>query len=168
MVPYFWGTSIDDTHSNIEKYPSSYSQETKDIAQSRASNVSGHPVSMHSHSIFSAEIPYMSMHITVRKWVVPCSPVRINKQSHLHHQRRFSPASYPAQGGMWQKAHKWVPSSLVSGALSYSKWIAIFKNFLTVQLIFPNNFIWWPLLPLKLLSKVSILMSHCSSESSSE
>ena len=132
MFSYLWGAAIDDIHSNIETYPFSYSQGAEDIAQGRASNASGHPLSTHSHSILSAEIPYMSTHITVRKWVVPCSPVRINKQSHLHHQRRFSPASYPAQRGVWQRAHKWVPSSLVSGALSYSKWIAIFKNFLTV------------------------------------
>ena len=86
MFCYLGGAAIDDIHANMETYPFSYSQGAEDIAQSRASNVSGHPVSTHSHLILSAEIPYMSMHITVRKWVVPCSPVRINKQSHLHHQ----------------------------------------------------------------------------------
>ena len=131
MVPYLWGTSIDDTHYNIEKYPSSYSQGAKDIAQSRASNVSGHPVS----NAFSFDsLCWNSLYVHAHH----CEEVggslfpSKNQQSHLHHQRRFSPASYPAQGGMWQKAHKWVPSSLVSGALSYSKRIAIFKNFLTV------------------------------------
>ena len=103
----------------------------------------------------------MSVHVTVRKWAVLCP---LFPSSNHHH-------TYITRGGLPQSPTPAKASR--PGEKSYSKLTCepTDQSLKTCQ-----NFSWffltilwgWPRLPLTLLSKVSVSVSHLSSESSSE